>query len=151
MVLENNKKLKISFRVDALFMVGLIIIVGILFVTNHLKEIPCSLEYNGTHTFSIGGHEVVIETKTFAEEGPAEVIVSGEHFREVLDSLSNQDLYMNVSPASVSWTNIVGKRWRDLLIWRPDEPTGQHHTASVYLSSDDGKLHRLIPPMKRGQ
>lgn len=93
----------------------------------------------------------MIETKTFAEEGPAEVIISGEHFREVLDSLSNQDLYMNVRPASVSWKNIDGKRGNDLLIWRPDELTGQHHIASVYLSSEDGKLHKLIPPLERGQ
>ena len=131
-------------------MTGLII-VGILLGASRLQEIPRSLDYNGTHTFSIGGHEVMIETKTFAEEGPAEVIVSGEHFREVLKSLSNRDLYMDVRPASVSWKNIDGKRGNDLLIWRPEGPTGQHHTASVYLSSGDGTLHTLIPPLERGQ
>ena len=91
----------------------------------------------------------MIETKSFDEEGPAKVIVSSDHFREVLDSLSNQDLYMDVRPASVSWKNIDGKRGRDLLIWIPDGPTGQHHTASVYLSSGDGTLHTLIPPLQR--
>lgn len=149
-MLKSNKQLKNIFIATALFMTGLII-VGIFLAASRLQEIPCSLDYNGTHTFSIGGHEVMIETKTFAEEGPAEVIISGEHFREVLDSLSNQDLYMNVRPASVSWKNIDGKRGNDLLIWRPDELTGQHHIASVYLSSEDGKLHKLIPPLERGQ
>lgn len=131
-------------------MTGLII-VGIFLVTSRLQEIPRSLDYNGTHTFSIGNHEITIETISHGEEGPAEVVISGKHFREVLDSFSNQDLYMNVRPASVSWKKIDSKRGRDLLIWRPDGPTGQHHTASVYLSSDDGKLHKLIPPLERGQ
>jgi len=149
-MLKSNKQSKNIFIATALFMTGLII-VGIFLAASRLQEIPCSLDYNGTHTFSIGGHEVMIETKTFAEEGPAEVIISGEHFREVLDSLSNQDLYMNVRPASVSLKNIDGKRGNDLLIWRPDELTGQHHIASVYLSSEDGKLHKLIPPLERGQ
>ena len=149
-MLKSNKQSKNIFIATALFMTVLII-VGIFLAASRLQEIPCSLDYNGTHTFSIGGHEVMIETKTFAEEGPAEVIISGEHFREVLDSLSNQDLYMNVRPASVSWKNIDGKRGNDLLIWRPDELTGQHHIASVYLSSEDGKLHKLIPPLERGQ
>ena len=148
MVLENIKQSKVSFRVEALFMTGLII-VGIFLAASRLQEVRRSLDYNATHTFSIGGHEVMIETKSFDEEGPAKVIVSSDHFREVLDSLSNQDLYMDVRPASVSWKNIDGKRGRDLLIWIPDGPTGQHHTASVYLSSGDGTLHTLIPPLQR--
>ena len=145
-----NVKQKITW-ILAFSVVAGIVTVGAILVSDRLQAIPVGLEYNGTQAFSAGRHEVTIETISHGEDGPAEVVVSGDNFRHVLNSRCNRDLYMDVRPAYVSHQDVDGIRGRELLIWKPDGATDMKLTASEYVSSSDGKLHALNPPLELGQ
>jgi hypothetical protein len=147
---ESNVKSKTFLRHTILLVVG-VLVVG--FVVYRLQEIPIGLKYDATRTFKVGSHDITIETRSFVfgngDEGHAEVVVSGVGFQEVLDSQFNNDLFMDVRPAYISRADMDGDWRRDLLIWKPANISGLPLTASEYVSSADGELHVLNPPLNR--
>lgn len=108
------------------------------------------LKYDGIHTFKVGKHSITIETKSFSltegDNGPAKLIVSANGAVTPLNSQFNNDLFLDIRPAYVSWHDIDQDHSQDLVIWKPDWNT---LFASEYISSKDGKLHKLIVPWQQ--
>lgn len=117
------------------------------------QRIPARLSYDGVHPYWVGGHRVTIETKSFSmeppsgDEGPAQIIItSADGTRTVLDSSFNNDLFMDIRPAYVSWQGVDAHHGRDLLIWKS---VARELLATDYISNGDGQHHTLNPPQTK--
>ena len=114
------------------------------------RELLRELAYDGVQPFRVGGYRVTIETQSYtfagSDEGPARIIVSTSDGNTELDSSFNNDLYMDVKPAYISWREVDDARGLDLLIWRPYT---DGFIASAFVSSGDGRLHTLEPPLTK--
>lgn len=109
-----------------------------------------ALEYDKIHPFRVGKHPVSIETQSFSittgDNGPAKLIVSTNGIDTSLSSHFNNDLWLDIRPGYISWTDVDQDRLRDLVIWKPGL---NELVASEYISSKDGKLHNLALPLQQ--
>lgn len=55
---------------------------------------------------------------------------------------------MDIRPAHTSWSDVEGDRRLDLLIWKP---ALDDFVTSDSLSSGDGSVHTLEPPLTKQQ
>lgn len=112
---------------------------------------PSALAYEEVHMFRVGPHAVTLETQSFTiaqgDNGAAKIIVLAGGQQTVLDSWFNNDLFSNIHPAYISRQNVDDHWRRDLVIWQPTYAGGL--AASAYISSEDGRLHTLTPPLQR--
>ncbi|MCA9918650.1 MAG: hypothetical protein KC445_11900 [Anaerolineales bacterium] len=116
-----------------------------------LFQPPRALAYEAVQTFPVGSFSATLETQTYSlvhgDNGVAKIIVVAGGEQTVLDTWFDNDLFNDIRPGYVSWQNVDDHWRRDLVIWLPTYDGNL--LASAYVSSEDGRLHPLDPPLQR--
>ena len=112
-----------------------------LWRSEHFQE----LEYDDLHRFDVGKHPVTIETRSLSinsgDNGAAELVVECPSGQTLLKSSFDTDLYSDIRPAYVSWTDIDQDCCQDLVIWKP--ALSHQVEANEFVSGIDGEVHAM--------
>ena len=135
-------------RIMCLAVVALVIVIAVFPDDSEGFQ---ALEYDDSHVFQVGEHNVRIQTRSFSfgsgDNGKAELIVDCSDRRTRPESDFDNDLYSDIRPAYVSWANLDHDHQKDLLIWKP--ASSHQLEATGFVSSVDGKLRLMVKHRSR--
>ncbi len=128
-----------------------VLLITVLAVCVRRSERFCALEYDQLHRFDVGKYQITIRTRSLSinsgDNGAAELVVECPSGQTLLKSSFDTDLYSDIRPAYVSWTDIDQDCCQDLVIWKP----GLSHQveANEFVSGIDGEVHGMAVQCQR--